>query len=355
MKSLLCLIKSSLVFVLVESVQLYALFFKNKACPLIHYYTVIHMPMKSFNNINKTIMKKILSTVMLLVAAVGMQAQLLWKVTGNGLEKPSYIVGTYHLAPGTFADSIKGAKEAMNAAEQVYGEIVTADLANPEKLMAMQAAMMLPEGQTLDKLLDTDETGRLNAVLKELIGMDLTNPMVAQQLNKLSPQALLTQLTMLSYMKKTPNMDPTNTIDNYFQKEAMAKGKPTGGLETMEHQIDVLFKGYTLERQKELLMCFVDNREMNEKLTDMVTKGYFSQDLELLKEATDMKYNNSCDATQEEEDRLIYGRNAEWVKIMPGIMKDKSTLFAVGAAHLVGEKGVIELLKKAGYTVEGIK
>ena len=40
---------------------------------------------------------------------------------------------------------------------------------------------------------------------------------------------------------------------------------------------------------------------------------------------------------------------------MPGIMKDKSTLFAVGAAHLVGEKGVIELLKKAGYTVEGIK
>lgn len=300
-------------------------------------------------------MKKILSTSLLLIAAIGMHAQLLWKVTGNGLEKPSYIVGTYHLAPGTFADNIKGAKDALESAEQVYGEVVATDLNDAGKLMAMQAAMMLPEGQTLDKLLNTDEMNRLNAGLKGLLGMDMTNPMVGQQLNKLSPQALLTQLTVISYMKNTPGFDPANTIDNYFQKEATAKGKTTGGLETMEQQVEILFKSSTLERQKELLMCFIDNMEMNKKLTDMVTKGYFSQDMKLLKEATDMKYNSSCDSTQEEEDRLIYGRNAEWVKAMPAIMKDKSTLFAVGAAHLIGEKGVLELLKKAGYTVEAVK
>lgn len=300
-------------------------------------------------------MKKILSTSLLLIAAIGMQAQLLWKVTGNGLEKPSYIVGTYHLAPGTFADNIKGAKDALESAEQVYGEVVATDLNDAGKLMAMQAAMMLPEGQTLDKLLNTDEMNRLNAGMKVLFGMDMTNPMLEQQVNKLSPQALLTQLTLISYMKKTPGFDLANTIDNYFQKEAMAKGKTTGGLETMEQQVEILFKSSTLERQKELLMCFIDNMEMNEKLTDMVTKGYFSQDMKLLKEATDMKYNSSCDATQKEEDRLIYGRNAEWVKAMPTIMKDKSTLFAVGAAHLIGEKGILELLKKAGYTVEAVK
>lgn len=300
-------------------------------------------------------MKKILSTSLLLIAAIGMQAQLLWKVTGNGLEKPSYIVGTYHLAPGTFADNIKGAKDALESTEQVYGEVVATDLNDAGKLMAMQAAMMLPEGQTLDKLLNTDEMNRLNAGMKVLFGMDMTNPMLEQQVNKLSPQALLTQLTLISYMKKTPGFDLANTIDNYFQKEAMAKGKTTGGLETMEQQVEILFKSSTLERQKELLMCFIDNMEMNEKLTDMVTKGYFSQDMKLLKEATDMKYNSSCDATQKEEDRLIYGRNAEWVKAMPTIMKDKSTLFAVGAAHLIGEKGILELLKKAGYTVEAVK
>lgn len=300
-------------------------------------------------------MRKLLSTMLLLIAAISTQAQLLWKITGNGLDKPSYIVGTYHLAPGTFADSIKGSKEAMAAVEQVYGEVVAADMANPEKLMAMQAAMMLPEGQTLDKLLDAEEMKQLNAELKNLMGVDMTNPMVAQQLNRLSPQALLTQLTVVSYLKKTPGFDPTNPIDNHFQKEAVAKGKATGGLETMEFQIETLFKSTTTERQKELLMCFVNNKEMNEKLTDMITEGYFSQDLELLKKAIDTKHNNSCDATQEEEDRMIYGRNANWVKIMPGIMKEKPTLFAVGAAHLIGEKGVLELLKKNGYTVEGVK
>jgi len=300
-------------------------------------------------------MKKFLSTSLMLIAAVGMQAQLLWKVTGNGLKKPSYIVGTYHLAPGTFADSIKGVKNVMDEAEQVYGEIVTADLTKPEKLMAMQTAMMLPQGQTLSKLLDADELGRLNAGLKGLMGVDMTNPMVAQQLDRLSPQALLTQLTMLSYLKKTPGFNPANTIDIYFQKEATAKGKPTGGLETMEQQIEVMFKTCTIERQKELLMCFIDNKEMNEKLTDMITKGYFAQDIKMLKEATDMKLNSSCDATQEEEERMIYGRNANWVKLMPGIMNEKSTLFAVGAAHLVGDRGVLELLRKAGYRVEGVR
>lgn len=300
-------------------------------------------------------MKKFLSTVLLIIAATGMQAQLLWKVSGKGLEKPSYIVGTYHLAPSTFAESIKGMKDAMAATEQVYGELDMSDMIKPENIKAMQDAMILPAGTTLDKLLDADEMSRLNAGLKEMMGMDMTNATVAQQLKHLTPQALLVQLQMLSYMKKTPGFDAANTIDNHFQKVAMMNGKPTGGLETTAFQIRTLFKSTTIERQKELLMCFIDNMEMNEKLTDMVTRGYFSQDMEVLKKALDMKYNSSCDATDEEEETLIYRRNANWVKLMPEIMKRKATLFAVGAAHLAGEKGVPELLKKAGYKVEGIK
>ena len=65
-------------------------------------------------------MKRLFMTFAFAVMTVaGMQAQLLYKISGNGLTKPSYIIGTYHLAPVSFADSIPGLKEAMAATEQV--------------------------------------------------------------------------------------------------------------------------------------------------------------------------------------------------------------------------------------------
>ena len=69
----------------------------------------------------------------------------------------------------------------------------------------------------------------------------------------------------------------------------------------------------------------------------------------------DEKQQNQCDSTPEEDDQLIYSRNANWIKFMPQIMKDKPTFFAVGAGHLPGDKGVLQLLRNAGYTIEGVK
>ena len=60
-------------------------------------------------------MKKLFFTLILMLAiASSASAQLLYRITGKGLEKPSYIVGTYHLAPATFVDSISGAKAALD-------------------------------------------------------------------------------------------------------------------------------------------------------------------------------------------------------------------------------------------------
>ena len=106
--------------------------------------------------------------LLLLMAAVTMQAQLLWKISGNGLQKPSYIIGTYHLAPVSFTDSITGLKAALDASEQVYGEIIMADMTSPENMQKMQAAMMLPDGQTLDKLFTADEMTHRNRFTAKL-------------------------------------------------------------------------------------------------------------------------------------------------------------------------------------------
>ena len=83
-------------------------------------------------------MKKTLVFMLLLCITLGAQAQLLWKVSGNGLDRPSYVIGTHHLAPLSVKDSIANLQQAIDQTEQVYGEIVMVDANNPEILMKMQ-------------------------------------------------------------------------------------------------------------------------------------------------------------------------------------------------------------------------
>lgn len=299
-------------------------------------------------------MRRILFATMLVLASIGTQAQLLFKISGHGLTSPSYIVGTYHLASVSFVDSIPGIRQAMADTQQTYGEVVMSEMFSADSLALMQQAMMLPGDMTLDKLFTADEMSRLNAYIKSLLGMDLTNPLLSQQMGKLTPQALSTSLSLLSYMKKSGQFDPQNSFDDYFQKEARANGKGVGGLETLAFQIETLYKGSTMERQKEQLMCLVDNAAFMDEMAGSVISAFYAQDIDAIKAAMDVKLHNSCDSSPEEEDGLIYNRNADWITKMPALMAQKPTLFAVGAAHLPGEKGVLNLLRKAGYTVEGV-
>jgi len=156
-------------------------------------------------------------------------------------------------------------------------------------------------------------------------------------------------------MKKHDGFNPQATFDGYFQQVAQQQGKGVGGLETVDFQVGVLFHGQSLERQKELLMCLVDNKEHTELMAEQLVEAFFKQDLVGVKAVMDEKEQTKCDSTPEEEDALIYNRNANWAKLMPQIMADKATFFAVGAGHLPGEKGVLQLLKNAGYMIEGVK
>lgn len=295
--------------------------------------------------------------IVLLLAAVftGAGAQLLYKITGNSLSKPSYIVGTYHLAPATFADSIPGMRDAMAQTEQVCGELEMKELMTPEGTQKMMQAMMLSEGKTLKDILSADEMARLNAFMAKLVGADMNNPMVAQQMGRMSPQALNTQFTLIMYMEQTSGFNPAELIDNHFQKVAMEAGKPVKGLETMDFQIKTLFQGVPLDRQKQLLMCLIDNEDYYAAMVVKLTKAYFTQDIVAVKAVMDEKQGTACDSTPEEDAELIYKRNADWLTKMPAIMAEKPTLFAVGAAHLPGDKGVVNLLRNAGYKVEAVK
>ena len=289
-----------------------------------------------------------------MAAAVSMNGQLLYKISGNGLEKPSYIIGTHHLANVGFVEKINGVKEALTETDQVYGELKWDALTNPDSLKAMQEVMMLPEGKTLKDILTADQYKRLDDFMTAKLGAGMSNPTVAAQMGKLSPMALVTQFQVLLYMMNhMGEFDPSSTFDQYFQAQAQKNNLPCGGLETVAFQAQVLYKDQTLERQVEQLMCLIDNEQFNSQMMEEMSKAFYAQDLDALKKAMDLKLGTSCDSTPEEEATLIDNRNADWLTKMPAIMKERPTFFAVGAGHLPGEKGLLQLLRNAGYTVEG--
>lgn len=292
--------------------------------------------------------KKLLSLALLFLTGwAGMQAQLLWKISGKGLGAPSYVFGTNHLSPLSIKDRVEGLDDAFAAATQVCGEIEMAAMTSPAGMQRLQAAMTLPGGKTLKDVMPAADYAKADSVATAIMGVGLSLPQLAQ----LSPSALVTNLTTVLYVKRHPGFNPMEQLDTYFQTEAQKAGKKVRGLETLDFQIDVLFGGKTMERQVEELMCFVNHVELNADLTDSLSVLYERQDIEGLVRLAEAKQNTACDPRPEELERLIYGRNADWLTKMPAIMAEGPTLFVVGAGHLGGERGVVALLRKAGYDV----
>ena len=301
-------------------------------------------------------MKKVfLMTVALIACLVSnTQAQILYRISGKGLESPSYIVGTYHLAPASFADSIPGMRQAIEQTNQVCGELDMMDAFKPENATRLLQALMLPEGTTLTSLLTEDQLERLNALLLEVLGTNLKDETYAAQADKMTPVALSTSLTLASFMKEYPSLNPMELIDNYFQMVALQNGKAVKGFETVDFQMQTLY-GAPLQKQVDDLMCLVDHFDEAMEIASRITAAYFLQDFQQLTAILEEEMEGSCAATPEEEADLLDNRNHNWIKMMPDMMTEQPTLFVVGAAHLCGEQGVLKLLEELGYTVEGVK
>lgn len=294
-------------------------------------------------------MKKLLSLILLICFALSANAQLLWKISGKGLEKPSYIFGTYHLSPVSIKDSIAAMPQAIKETNQVYGEVVMADMMNPAAMQNMQKQMMMPADTTLQSLFTPEQYELVGKVVKENMMADIA--MLAQ----LKPAAITQQLGVIIAMKNTPGFNPQEQLDIYFQQQAQQQGKKVGGLESIQSQIDVLFNGQSLQRQANLLHCASSNIEKGIQQTKQLIKSYQAQDLDAMLQLIEERDGNSCDPLPGEMESLLDNRNIAWVEKMPTIMTETPTLFVVGAGHLPGTNGVLNLLKQQGYTVEAMK
>ena len=295
--------------------------------------------------------KSILLATLVALFTFSTNAQLLWKVSGNGLNKPSYLFGTCHVATVKMTDSIPGFNDALTNCDAVYGEIEKGDISGAQQ--AMMAAIMAPADSTLSKVIDQASLAKADSVFRAT-----TQGMVSiSQLETLKPAYVSTQLALIMIMQSFPGFNPMEQIDFAIQGKASQLGKELGGFETTEYQLNILY-GKPISEQAESLVRTLAKLESAKASGIALAEAYKRQDLNGVFNCIIKEQNDSDEPEWKKQrsiDELIYNRNAAWAKKLQELMPEKSLLVVVGAGHLPGERGLIDLLQKAGYTVEPMK
>lgn len=264
---------------------------------------------------------------------------LFWKIQRSDLPAPSYLFGTFHLMGAHYVDSLDGVLEGFEKCTVVVGEI----LLDSSITMKLMVAARL-EGTTLDRLLSPEDYHAVDTWFKELSGMDLAR---FNAMNPVTIQNLMMAMLQQKYYPSPGNGD--EPMDLYFQHLGRLRGKELLGLENLDVQINALFKQFPIERQAEMLADFVRNRERALNELRQMNASYRKGDLQQLERLlAEQNY------TKSESTILLDERNKQWMKTLPTLLREHPTFVAVGALHLAGEKGLVSLLRKAGYTVTSL-
>lgn len=278
---------------------------------------------------------------LLLSGILPVSAQVLYKIEGNGLKEPSYIFGTHHLAPISVIESF-GAAEPFKNATQVVGEIDMTQ--NPmEMQMAMQPHMIAPADSTLSKVIPAEDFSVINEEFKKwapMQGMELS------MLDGMKPMVVSTIVTLGITSDAIPDYNPNEQLDTWFQTTGAGEGKKIIPLETAEQQATLLFDFTPISIQAEALVEMLKEPQKAVDSAKQLTEAYMTQDL-----AQMLSLSEKDDEHPEFMEALLDRRNADWITKLPAIFNEGSTFVAVGALHLPGEKGVLEGLRKKGYTV----
>lgn len=257
-----------------------------------------------------------------------LENSLLWEVSGNGLSKPSYLYGTVHMICGGDYFLSEKTKKAFETSNKLVLEI---NFADPNEMTDLQKMAMGKE--PLSKKLSPEELSKLDVILKKTAGMTI------QQVDSFS---LMTVMSLISM--KIFGCTDMKLYEMEFIEMAKKKNIQIGGLETVKSQFEILENAYSNDEMIAML------GETNQEETAKLVSTYKLENISVLYDiSTDKKFTS--DKTKK---IMLDNRNTNWVKNMPELMKKESVFFAVGAAHLGGEAGVINLLRQAGYIVKPV-
>lgn len=284
-------------------------------------------------------MRPLFQAVLLLCACCS-QAQsvprsLLWEVSRPGDSGPSYLFGTLHSRDSRvfqFQDSVL---IALDRCDVLAGELEVDETRKMDP--STMNAMFLPNGRSLDRLYSKKDYKRVIAVLKDRLGP------LAPLCTRIRP---FYSIAMLSEMQL--GSDSAEVLDAWLQTRARAHGKKVIGLETINEQLAAVER-IPLREQARLLLELVE-REDEGRHMDEVVQYYCAGDLERSMALIDR------DGMPEHADKaLLAERNARMADRAEKQINARHRVFvAVGAAHLAGPSGIIELLRAKGMQVRAV-
>ena len=280
--------------------------------------------------------------------SVASEKSLLWRISGNGLETPSYLFGTHHLMPISFLNTIQGLNEAFESTKQMVGELDMYDMTALQIQMTHRALM--PPNLSYESLLNAEELALLNNTLLSLTGAGL------DQWSTKKPAMLSNMITVLLYHHYFPETNSGISMDAYFQQKARIRLRPVIGLETIDHQLYVMFDVSSIERQAFLLMCKLIHPDLMRETLHQLHSMYEVFDLHGLYQLWAEDHpDNPCPNTDCERNALNRDRNIRWLAQLPSIMQEKPSFIAVGALHLPGENGLLQGLRRQGFVVKPVQ
>lgn len=258
---------------------------------------------------------------------------LLYKISGNDIQ-PSYIYGTIHVLPQKDFNLKDKVKMAFDESEIIVLEL---DMDDPSMMVEMMQNAMMEGDHSLDKLMDAEHYAQLDSMLTNTLGVGVA------AFNKMKPFMVSSQL-MMNYVGDQPA-----SFEGTFVKMAMEGQKEILGLESVKEQLDIFDKIPYQEQADDIVEMLDNPDEMADMFTKMV-ETYKAEDIAKMYKMMDEYFNGD----EMSIDLMLHTRNRNWIPKIKEYTTLRSAFIGVGAGHLGGDKGVVALLKEAGYTVEPI-
>jgi hypothetical protein len=261
----------------------------------------------------------------------------LWKATrGNG---SLYLVGSVHLLTRDYYPLDPALDAAYQASELLVEEIDLGEMMATENQMQMLMTGMLPSGQTLDKVLTR---ATMDAVAKRLDALG----MPVEPLKRFKPWLLA--LTLLGIEWQKLGFETELGLDKHFYDRARADKKPVQGLETVAFQIS-RFDEMTMEEQDRLLAETLKELETQKAAVTALADAWKAGDAATIEKIVLQDLKSDPRLYQ----RMLVDRNRDWIPKLEALAARGTRAFVVvGAAHLVGPDGLLEMLKAKGYAIE---
>ena len=309
-------------------------------------------------------MKKTILTLTIALASMSANAQFLFRISGNNVKEPSYILGSVHTLPGSLLDSIPEFLEAESKCHQLYAEYdISSQQAMAQAQTAGQQAISLPDGKTIFDVLNKGQIDLLNNRFKETFQVNFTDSVMKTVWNY-QPNVLITTFTLVfttQEMQKHPELGLTGTpIDIVCINRAKERGMTLGQLDEIQSEDKLKNMRDSLmskiDVQVDSLMAFLNEIEhrkqmIADELNSVALSGKYWKEGDYDSFASSAYWIAQIDKQPD----LFKNRNERWLPKLQAAMNEAPTMFVFGAGHLIGDYGILQLLRNTGYNVEQIK